>query len=200
MVNDRPHAPDQRGSLEPDEPWRVEPRVSHRRPRDRRWAAPVVIGGLVAVAGLTGMLQLGHWPNSRAPSNSAQPVSAETRVAAPSAPEVVARHPVSTPSASPHPQRPAVHDGGHHAGRTDTAPPTPDFMSRSEPRKPRFRAPGEKPRERADRLRPRSGKHVYESRRGRRTPAWVRKECRRRFPDDRTRQAACVWALRGYFG
>lgn len=186
--------------LEPYEPWRVGPRHrGPRRRRSRRWLVSLLVG-LLASSATALVLKLGESPSGKMSS-----------AAIPDAKTGVIERPSVMPSrvaATPTPDRPRHHEArrdhhGHRRTYVPTHPAMPQtsatdsrYASRSETEARRAEHEARRDsRARPSRQRPLPRRHV----RSHKTPAWVRPECRRRFPHDSTRQAACVAALRSYF-
>lgn len=175
-----------------DEPWLI-PR--DRRRRTRRGVMLGAAGALAAGALVT--------VGAVVTFSSSGPVSRTTRhpstVSSP-APGVqgdqgrLVTPPSMEGSPSRQPPRPRSGDAkrGGGPGRIQSTPSEPAPAPTRTRRHPRG---GKKQGHRApEHSRPETGA----PRRPQRPPGWVRAECRRRFPHDATRQAACVAAVRGY--
>jgi hypothetical protein len=199
MLNDLPPASGGRIPPEPDEPWRIKPRHRHRRSpvRNHKWIAVTVAGAVIATGAVTAF-ELGRWStvNARPAGTAAQ--AWEPQVATPQP---------ATPSPSTAPNHKTTEQ--HRFSRKATPrqrttipaprPPRTDSASRHRwaPNQPRTTR-RDKTSSHAIRH---SGQrtHPHRPRRKDRTPKWVGSECRRRFPHDSTRQAACNAALHNYF-
>lgn len=184
-------APQERSPFEPHEPWLVGTR--HQRPdrqRRRRWLLPVVAGALASSAAALVLTLGGH-----SHTTAARPTARDMTTGAINPPQP---RPSTGPTrAVPHPSRHQPPDQEARRHRRVNVSPHP-FMA-----PPPAPARRNGPTVRRDIGKPR---HVAHSRpwhrksaHSHRTPAWVGPECRRRFPHDRTRQAACITALHNYF-
>lgn len=184
-------APQERSPFEPREPWLVSPR--HRCPdrqQLRRWLLPVIAGALATSAAALVLTLGGH-----SHTTASLPAARDMTTAAISPPQP---RPSSGPTrATPHPSRhqPPAREARRH--RRVYLSPHPFMAQTPAPARrngPALRRETGKPRHGAhSRPRPRKSAHSH------RTPAWVGPECRRRFPHDRTRRAACIAALHSYF-
>lgn len=199
MLNDLPPTSPGRIPLEPDEPWRIKPRSSHRRSpaRNRKWMAAAIAGAIIATGAVTAF-KLGGWSTAKA-----RPTSAATHAQGPRA--LAPRPATPGPSSTPNRKAPQQHrfprtSSPHRSAVVPAGkPPRTETASRHHwtPDQPRAR-----------RTHRTSSHAVHHSRRSthssrprpkHQTPKWVGTECRRRFPHDSTRQAACNAALHNYF-
>jgi hypothetical protein len=187
-------APRERPPFEPYEPWLVGPRQQRPdRQRRRRWLLPVVAGALASSAAALALTLAGHSHKTPSPTNDdittgaiqrTQPSSsADPARPAPSSP----RHQEPSQEARRH-QRPDASPSASTA-QTPTSARHNAANLRRETGKPRHGTHG----------RPHARPRHHKAAHSRKPPAWVGHECRRRFPHDRTRQAACIAALHSYF-
>ncbi|WP_026401780.1 hypothetical protein [Actinomadura rifamycini] len=218
----RPPAP--RVPPDYDEPWRVGPSPGTRRRRRRRLLVPAL--SVAAVAAGAGVLYIAAPPDApatqhptRAPGSwldkdRPPPGPALSRPGSPAAPGGRPGRDPRTPSGgapaqadrSPDPTtgRPARPGGtGGADGRAPEqrpehprgAPPRgarPHGARPHDPHPHRGRAHGGRPH--GDRPRTRKPPRAAP------TPAWIERECRRRYPDDATRRDACAELLRQKLG
>ncbi|QFG26722.1 hypothetical protein [Actinomadura sp. WMMB 499] len=186
MANHYPRPPAPRVPPRPDEPWRVPP---SRRPGRRPSRSRRLLVAALSVAALAAGVLYAAFP-ADAPARPRPAVTADprpnkdrpppgpalTRSGSPAATD--GRRPGRTP-------RPGAGGSPARAGRspaTRPAKPAPPGGGRAAER-PRADRPPERPRARPGGRRPPRTDG---------TPAWIRHECRRRYPRDRTRRAVCL--------
>ena len=194
VINNLDAAPHARVPPEPDEPWRVRPRRRHRRhsPR-RRWAAPAISAALAAL-GTAAILQLSDTASPQPPP-STYTASTENQDPQPGPSPATQTLTSDQPGKTQHQPQ---HDAQHPPSAHKTPPPD---RARSSRQRPNAAPSSMAKQQHATPQHPRPRTHRPRAHRPRSphpAPAWVRIECRRRFPHDTTSQAACITAVRNY--
>ncbi|QKW35457.1 hypothetical protein HUT06_16585 [Actinomadura sp. NAK00032] len=176
-------------SLPPAGFTRGEPSPPVRRRMLRTPWLPVAVAALALGAGF---FAVGSGAGPASPARTVVP-DAATRPPStrpPSTRPAVVLPPVPEPS-PPSKAATARERGKRAPGRAVPKRPRPrSAVPRPAPRKARPHPPARHPKHKA--RKPRTARPA--------TPSWVTSECRRRFPGDPRRRAACVAALSGPFG
>lgn len=183
-------SPEARPPLEPYEPWRVAPRRRrHQRQHRRRWLVSAVTGVLASSAAALALALAGH--SHTTPSPAGEDI----------APGVIKRPRPSTSAdpARPAPSPPRHQEPSHEGRRHQRLDASPSALTAQTSTPARHNVANL----RRDTRSPRHGAHArprhHKAAHSRKPPAWIGRECRRRFPHDRTRLAACNGALHSYF-
>ncbi|TMR39466.1 hypothetical protein [Actinomadura geliboluensis] len=171
-------------SLPPAGFTRAEPSPPVRRRVLRTPWLPVAVAALAMGAGF---FAVGSWTEPVSPARTVVPDAATPPPPSPPPP-------ASAPPQAPAPGPATTTDRERERAPGGRAVPKRarprSAAPRPAPRKARPRPPVRHPRPKA--RKPRTARPA--------TPSWVAAECRRRFPDDPTRRAACVAALSGRLG
>ncbi|MFV2172917.1 hypothetical protein [Actinomadura sp. LOL_011] len=198
MANDYLRPPAPRVPPEPDEPWRVAPSPRRRR---RRLLVPALSVAAVAVgAGVLYAASPPGAPAARRPAGS--PDAWLNRDRPPPGPVLARPGSPAAPDARRPGRDPRPTSGGGGAGPSPAVPSPAVPSPAVRPRGPAPKAgAGDGAGDGRARERPRANRpRTRRPPRADGTPAWMKDECRRRYPSDETRRDACVKVLRHRLG